>query len=255
MFVDSHTHLYLESFSDDRDKVIERAIKNGVTKMFLPNIDSRTIQPLCDLADSYRDNCFPMMGLHPGSVNENYKKELIIIEKQIQKRDFIAIGEIGIDLYRNKTFLNEQEAVFTIQIEWAKNLGLPIVIHARDSFKEIFKVLDKLWEPGLRGVFHSFTGNRQEAKRALSYDFFIGINGIVTFKNNDIAEIVEEIPINLILLETDAPFLSPVPFRGKRNESSYLIHIAGKISEIHKLSIGQVAEETTRNANNLFIKR
>jgi TatD DNase family protein len=193
-----------------------------------------------------------MMGLHPTSVKENFSSELGTIETELQKRRYSAIGEIGIDLYWDKTFVEKQKEAFQIQIKWAKELNLPIVIHARESFDEIFEVLDNTWEEGLTGVFHSFSGNRDHAQKALSYNFHIGINGIVTFKNNDIADVVSEIPLDRILLETDAPFLAPVPFRGKRNESSYLLHIAERISELHKLNIEEVAEVTTNNALNLF---
>ena len=252
MFIDSHTHLYLDSFSNDRDEVIKRAVNEGVSKMFLPNIDSGTITDMYELSDKYPEQCFPMMGLHPTSVKENYHEELKSIEKQFNRRKFIAIGEIGIDLYWDKTFIAEQKEVFRIQIEWARNLQLPIVIHARDSFDEIFEVLDNIWEDGLTGVFHSFSGDIQQAEKALSYQFYLGINGIITFKNSGLAEVLAEVPIDRILLETDAPFLSPAPLRGKRNESSNILHIAKKISEIYKLSMEQVAGITTRNALNLF---
>lgn len=252
MFVDSHTHLFLESFSDDRDAVIERALKKGVTKMLLPNIDVKTIPSLYELSDKYSGHCFPMMGLHPTSVKEDYREQLRIIEAELNAKDFVAIGETGIDLFWDGTYLEEQKDAFKTQIRWAKNKELPIVIHSRESFNEIFELLDEALEYGQTGVFHSFSGNIEQAEKALSYGFYIGINGIVTFKNNNIEHIVGEIPIERILLETDAPFLSPMPYRGKRNESSYLSFIAEKISEIHKLSIEQVAAITTSNALNLF---
>ncbi|MBN1133006.1 MAG: TatD family hydrolase [Bacteroidales bacterium] len=252
MFIDTHTHLYLDSFSDDRVEVMERALQNGVTRMLLPNIDSGTIQSLYTTTDQYSHICLPMMGLHPNSVKKNFKYELNTIEKQFQYRRFIAVGETGMDLYRNPEFALEQEIAFETQIRWARESGLPIVIHARQSFREIFKVLDKIREPGLKGVFHSFSGDIKEAEKALSYGFYIGINGMVTFKNSNIAGIVAGLPLERILLETDAPFLSPEPFRGKRNESSYLIYIAGKIAEIHRVSIKELADITTGNAERLF---
>lgn len=252
MFTDSHTHLYLDSFSDDRDQVIERAIGKGITKMLLPNIDVNTIDPLHELSDRYPENCFPMMGLHPTSIKGDYRAQLKVIESRLSVRNYAAIGESGIDLYWDKSFLKEQLDSFKIQIKWAKQLGIPIVIHSRNSFDEIFKTLDETWEEGLSGVFHSFSGNQKQLARALSFGFYIGINGIITFKNNDIADVVADIPLNRILLETDAPFLTPVPFRGKRNESSYLVYIAQKISEIYKLSVDQLAALTSENAADLF---
>lgn len=252
MFIDSHTHLYLEQFSNDRDEVIQRAIGEEVSKMFLPNIDVRTIVPMLELVDRFPENCFPMMGLHPTSVKEDYRDVLEEIKSHLDKRKFIAIGEVGIDLYWDKTFINEQKEAFSMQIEWAKKLQLPIVIHARDSFNEIFEVLDNIWEEGLTGVFHSFSGDLQQAEKALSYQFYLGINGIVTFKNSALADIVAKVPVERILLETDAPFLSPAPLRGKRNESCNILHIAKKISEIYNLSLSQLAEITSKNALNLF---
>lgn len=220
--------------------------------MFLPNIDARTIVPMLELVDRFPENCFPMMGLHPTSVKEDYQDVLEEIKSHLDKRKFIAIGEIGIDLYWDKTFINEQKEAFSMQIEWAKKLQLPIVIHARDSFNEIFEVLDNIWEEGLRGVFHSFSGDLRQAEKALSYQFYLGINGIVTFKNSALADIVAKVPVERILLETDAPFLSPAPLRGKRNESCNILHIAKKISEIYNLSLSQLAEITSKNALNLF---
>ena len=252
MYTDSHTHLYLDAFEDDRDQMIQRAIDSGVSRMLLPNIDSSSIGPLFALTKRFPDHCFPMMGLHPTSVKENYQEELMRIEAALKPKDIIAIGETGIDLYWDKTFLKEQEEVFSTQIAWAMELDLPLVIHARDSFQEIFGVLDRAGGPELRGVFHSFTGGPAELERALSYNFMIGINGIVTFKNSNLAEVVRKIPKNRLLLETDAPFLAPVPYRGKRNESSYLPETAAKVAEIHNLSKEEIARITTANAELLF---
>lgn len=252
MYTDSHTHLYHFAFEDDRDQMIQRAIDSGVIRMLLPNIDSSSIGPLFALAERFPDHCFPMMGLHPTSVKENYKEELKRIEEALGHKDFIAIGETGIDLYWDKTFLKEQEEAFITQIAWAMELDLPLVIHARDSFQEIFSVLDRAGGPNLRGVFHSFTGGPVELERALSYNFMIGINGIVTFKNSNLAEVVRKIPTNRLLLETDAPFLAPVPYRGRRNESSYLLETAAKVAEIHNLSKEEIARITFANAELLF---
>jgi TatD DNase family protein len=252
MFTDSHTHLYLDAFEADREQMIGRALRKGVTRMLMPNIDSSSIHPMLSLAEQFPDHCFPMMGLHPTSVRENYQEELELIEAGLNGVHFVGIGETGIDLYWDKTFLQLQEEVFATQIKWAMKLDLPIVIHARDSFPEIFRVLDAAGGPELRGVFHSFTGGTAELERALSYNFMIGINGIVTFRNSNLDEVVRAIPANRLLLETDAPFLAPVPYRGKRNESSYLIEIASKVAEILNLTIEEVAAVTSNNTEQLF---
>ena len=252
MFTDSHTHLYLNAFQADRDEMIQRALDAGITRMLLPNIDSGSMEPMFSLVEKFPEHCFPMMGLHPTSVKENYLEELRLVEAELKRADIIAIGETGIDLYWDKTFLKEQEKVFTTQIGWALELDLPLVIHARDSFQEIFSVLDRAGGPDLRGVFHSFTGGPDELERALSYNFMIGINGIVTFKNSNLGEVVRKIPTNRLLLETDSPFLAPVPYRGKRNESSYLIDTAAKVAEIHNLSKEEIARITSVNAEQLF---
>jgi TatD DNase family protein len=252
MYIDSHTHLYLDAFNEDRDAMLKRAMDAGLTKILLPNIDSSTTESMFNLADQYPGVCLPMMGLHPTSVKENYREELTSIEKQLEHPGIVAIGETGIDLYWDKTFIKEQEIVFKTQIQWAKELGLPLVIHARDSFPEIFRMLDESGTEGLRGVFHSFTGGPAELKKALTYDFMIGINGIVTFKNSDLGKTVSQIPLNRLLLETDAPFLAPAPFRGRRNESTYLIHIAAKVAEIHNLTSEELGVVTSNNALELF---
>ncbi|MCP4314119.1 MAG: TatD family hydrolase [Bacteroidetes bacterium] len=252
MYTDSHTHLYLEAFSDDRDDMVKRALDAGITKMLLPNIDSSTTEAMFNMAGDYPGICLPMMGLHPTSVKENYREELAAIEEQLNRPGVVAIGETGIDLYWDKTFIREQEFVFKAQIQWAKDLGLPLVIHARDSFQEIFRMLDETGTDRLEGVFHSFTGGASELKKALSYDFMIGINGIVTFKNSGLWEVVKDIPYDRLLLETDSPFLAPAPFRGRRNESSYLVHVATRVAEIYNLTIEELGDITTRNALGLF---
>ncbi|MCK4880558.1 MAG: TatD family hydrolase [Bacteroidales bacterium] len=252
MYTDSHTHLYLDAFEADREQMIQRALDAGVTRMLLPNIDSTSMEPMFSLAERFPDHCFPMMGLHPTSVKEDYIEELGCVEAALKRKDIIAIGETGIDLYWDKTFLKEQEEVFATQIRWAMELDLPLVIHARDSFQEIFSILDKDGGPKLRGVFHSFTGGPDELERALSYNFMIGINGIVTFKNSNLSEVVRAIPTNRLLLETDSPFLAPVPYRGKRNESSYLVETAEKAAEIYNLTKEEVAMITSSNAEQLF---
>lgn len=251
MYTDSHTHLYLEAFSDDREQMLERAVSAGVTRMFLPNIDSGTLEPMLNMASDHPFRCFPMMGLHPTSVNAGFREELDRIRMYLDRPGIIGIGETGMDLYRDRTYAGEQEESFRTQIGWAMERDLPIVIHARDSFREIFRVLDDIGT-GVRGVFHSFTGGIAELEKALSYGFMIGINGIVTFKNSGLAEIVRSIPPERLILETDAPFLAPVPRRGRRNESSYLVHIAEKVGEICNLNIQEVGAITTRNALALF---
>jgi TatD DNase family protein len=252
MYTDSHTHLYLDAFDTDRDMVVQRAIDAGVTRMLLPNIDSSTIDPLFSMAERFPAHCLPMMGLHPTSVRSNYREELQHIQSFIERQDIVAIGETGMDLYWDKTFVKEQEEVFAIQISWAMELDLPLVIHARDSFPEIFAVLDRAGGPKLRGVFHSFTGGPADLERALSYDFMIGINGIVTFKNSNLDQVTRAVPLNRLLLETDSPFLAPVPHRGRRNESSYLTEIASKVSEIYNLTTDEIARITSSNAEQLF---
>lgn len=251
-FIDTHTHLFLPEFDSDRDQVILNAHQNGVEKLLLPNVDRSTIENLVKLADRYPDFCHPMMGLHPTSVNENYKEELKNIEYWIEKRKFIAIGEIGIDLYWDTSFKTHQEEAFRYQIDLAKKLDLPIVIHARESFDEIFYIINDVIDDKLKGVFHAFTGNEVQAQQITDWGFKIGIGGIVTFKNSGLDKVVHNIDINHIVLETDSPYLAPVPKRGKRNESAYLPYIAQKIAEIKNISINEVAEITTFNAKQLF---
>jgi len=252
IYTDSHAHLYLEAFSGDRDQMIHRALDAGVRRMLLPNIDSTTAGAMFSLADRYPENCFPMMGLHPTSVKENHREERKRIESYLHRKGIIAVGEIGIDLYRDRTFHREQEEMFRIQVGWAKQLKLPVVIHSRDSFDEIFSLLDELGTDGLNGVFHSFTGNREQLEKALSYGFMIGINGIVTFKNSSLQKVIPVIPGDRLLIETDAPFLAPVPHRGKRNESSFVVEVAAKVAEILNLTKEEVARTTSRNAEQLF---
>lgn len=252
MFTDSHTHLYLDAFEKDRDQMIQRALEAGVSRMLLPNIDGSSVNPLFALAERYPGHCFPMMGLHPTSVKENYLEELNHIERQLDREGIIGIGETGIDLYWDQSYLRQQLEVFRTQIRWARELDLPLVIHARESFPEIFRTLNEAGGPGLKGVFHSFTGTMEDLEQALSFEFMIGINGIVTFKNSGLAEVVQSIPVRRLLLETDAPFLAPVPHRGRRNESSYLPEIAKKVAEIHNLTLEELATITAQNAEQLF---
>lgn len=250
--IDSHTHLYLDEFADDRPEVIARAINAGVTRLYLPNIDSTTIGDMMLLAEAYPENCFPMMGLHPTSVKGNYREELDVVRQWLSEGKFIAIGEIGIDLYWDKTFRTEQEEAFEKQLRWGIEYGLPVVIHARESFGEIYRVLDRVWQEGMTGVFHSFTGNHDDVKKITEYGFYFGLNGIITFKNSGMTDVIKSIPRNKIILETDSPFLAPVPRRGRRNESSYVRFVAEKLAGILGMSFSEVADLTTANAEKLF---
>ncbi|MEA3504066.1 MAG: TatD family hydrolase [Bacteroidota bacterium] len=253
IFTDTHTHLYLDDFDDDREDVIKRAIDNNIKYMLLPNIDSSSIKRLHDLCDRYPDNCLPMMGLHPTSVTENYKEELEIIKSQFLQRKYYAIGEIGIDLYWDKTFKEQQDYAFRKQIEWAIEMNLPIVIHARDSFEEIFNVVDEMNCDELTGVFHCFSGTKQQAEHIINYGGFkLGIGGVLTFKNSGLREEIANIDLKHIILETDSPYLTPAPHRGKRNESSYINNIATLLSEMKNESLETIAEITTNNAIDLF---
>lgn len=249
---DTHTHLYLEEFKNDREEMVERALENDVKYMLLPNIDSSSIDGMMELSEQFPKNCFPMMGLHPTSVKENYMEELELAEHWIEKEKYYAIGEIGIDLYWDKTFQKEQEIALAYQIELAIKHKLPIVIHMRDSFKEVYEVVKNYASPELTGVFHCFTGTHEQAEKIIDLNFYLGIGGVLTFKNSGLEKVVEKIDIKHLLLETDSPFLTPMPHRGKRNESAYTRFIAEKIAEIKNISLEKVAEITTSNANQLF---
>jgi len=252
MFVDSHSHIYSADFSLDRDEVITRALEAGVERIVLPNIDSSSIKPLLDLTDTVPGLFFPLVGLHPTSVKEDFRKELQILEYWLGKRRFYGIGEIGIDLFWDKSFLEEQIEAFTTQIGWAKSRNFPIVIHVRESFTEVMEQLRKVYTPDLRGVFHSFTGNLEEAEQIIELGFKIGINGIITFKNSDLGETIQKIDPKHILIETDSPWLAPVPHRGKRNECSYIVKVAEKIAQLHQTSIENIAAITSKNAKEMF---
>lgn len=253
MFVDTHTHLFSDAFDEDRNEVVQRAINAGVTKMLLPNIDLISIEKTFALSNAYPENCFPMMGLHPGSVGETVKEDLIRVKNALFNNKCIAVGEIGMDLYWDKTFIKEQADAFKEQVLWAKELKLPIVIHAREAFDEIFEIVDELNDEHLRGVFHCFTGNLDQANHILNYGGFkLGIGGVVTYKKSDLPETLSSVALSELILETDSPYLPPVPFRGKRNESSYLLHIAEKIADIYQLPLAKIGEETSKNAQELF---
>jgi len=250
--IDTHTHLFLPEFDNDRTDVIKRAIDKGVKKMFLPNVDKDTIAPMLEISELFPENCYPMIGLHPTSVKEGYMTELKIVEQWLSKRKFYAIGETGIDLYWDKKYIKEQIDVFNKQIRLSLINQLPVIIHSRNSFDEIFSVLKKINNRNLKGIFHSFTGSYEQALRVIELGFKIGIGGIVSFKNAGLDKVVEKIDLDHIVLETDSPYLAPVPKRGKRNESSYLLFTAAKIAEIKNISINKVADITTSNARQVF---
>ena len=250
--VDTHTHLYLKQFNEDIDSVINRSKDIGVKKFIFPAIDSSHFDSMHSLKNKYPDNIYLMSGLHPTNVKENYKNELDFVVDSLKTRDYVAIGEIGIDLYWDKTYLKQQQEAFTFQIRLAIKNNLPIVIHCREAFDEIFEILDKENCPKLRGVFHCFTGTLEQAQRAIDLGFVLGIGGVVTFKNGGIDKFLNQIELKHIVLETDSPYLAPVPFRGKRNESSYIVYVIEKLSEIYGLSNEEIADVTTKNAEKVF---
>ena len=249
---DTHTHLYSKQFDEDRQTMMHRALDNGVSRFFIPAIDSSYTESMLRLENDYPKNVFLMMGLHPTSVKENYLEELTIVKDWIERRSFYAVGEIGIDLYWDTSFLQQQQDAFKTQIKWAKEKNLPIVIHCRNSFDEIFEILEEEKDDKLFGIFHCFTGSLDQAQKAISYNMKLGIGGVVTFKNGGIDKILHEIPINNIVLETDSPYLAPVPFRGKRNESSYIIKVLDKLVDIYKLTPQEIALITTQNSIEIF---
>jgi TatD DNase family protein len=250
--IDTHTHLYLSDFDADRDAMIKRATDCGVVKLLLPNIDVQSVDQMLSAVSNYPGICFPMAGLHPTSVKDDYLVQLNKIEELFFKHKFVAIGEIGIDLYWDKTHLEEQKSAFRRQISFALEHGLPVVVHARESFSEVFSVLSEFGRKGLKGVFHAFTGSIKDAEKAIDIGFKLGIGGIVTFKNSGLDRVVKETGIRHLILETDSPYLSPVPHRGKRNESSYLCLINKKLAEIFGLSEKEVASVTFANSTELF---
>ena len=255
MLIDTHAHLYSSQFDNDRNEMIQRALNAGVEKFLLPNIDLDSVEGMYQLVNQFPTNCYPMMGLHPCSVTHEVTSQLQEIQHAFEGREYIAIGEIGIDLYWDKSTLEYQITAFRTQVEWAKQLKLPIVIHARDSFEQLFEQLDELNDESLSGVFHCFTGGIEEVNKILSYgNFMLGIGGVVTFKKSGLAEVLPHIPLDAIILETDSPYLSPSPNRGKRNESAYIVYIAEKLSEIYQIPLSTVVTITTANAYTLFPK-
>lgn len=253
MIIDTHTHLYSEQFNEDCSAMIKRAIAAGVERMYMPNIDLESIEGMHALEQEFPENCFAMMGLHPCSVDENWETVLETIKGHAFARKYAAVGEIGIDLYWDKTHVDAQKEAFRQQIRWAKELQIPIVIHARDSFPEIYEVLDQENDSQLRGIFHCFTGNHADVEKIKEYGgFYFGIGGVVTYKKSELPEVLPHVPLDRLLLETDAPYLPPVPYRGKRNESAYVIHTAEKIAEFLGLPLREIEQVTTTNALRLF---
>lgn len=252
IFTDTHSHIYSEEFAQDRKEMMQRAFEAGVQRIFVPSIDSTYTEKMYEIEKQYPDHVFLMMGLHPTYVKENYEEELAFVESELEKRKFYAIGEIGIDLFWDKTFLEQQKIAFKRQIQLAKNYKLPINIHCRDAFDEVFEVLETEKSDDLFGIFHCFTGTYEQALQAISYNLKLGIGGVATFKNGKIDQFLNEIDIKHIVLETDSPYLAPVPFRGKRNESSYTKLVAEKLALIYNVPIEEIAKITTENSKAIF---
>ena len=252
IITDTHTHLYSEAFEKDQDEMMSRALKAGVSRFFVPAIDSTYTAAMYALERKYPEHVFLMMGLHPTHVKEDYKEELTHVKTALAQRKFVAVGEIGIDLYWDKSTLKQQQEAFRTQIQWAKRYKLPIVIHCRDAFDEVFEILEEEKSEDLFGIFHCFTGTIEQAHRAISYNMKLGIGGVVTFKNGKIDQFLEQIDLAHIVLETDAPYLAPAPYRGKRNESAYILEVLEKLSLIYGKSMEEIAQITTNNSKNIF---
>lgn len=252
MITDTHTHLYSSQFNEDQKEMMQRAKDAGVSRFFIPAIDSSYTESMLKLEEDFPLDVYLMMGLHPTSVKENYLEELAHVKEWIDKKDFYAIGEIGIDLYWDKTLLKQQQAAFRTQISWAKEKKLPIVIHCREAFDEIFEILEEEKEEDLRGIFHCFTGTKEQAEQAISYNMKLGIGGVATFKNGKIDKFLNEIDIQHIVLETDAPYLAPTPYRGKRNESAFITNVVDKLVDIYGISFKEISEITTQNSKAVF---
>ena len=252
MLIDTHCHLYVDEFEEDRQQVMERAVAQGVERFYLPAIDSTVLNKILKMEKDFPGKCFAMMGLHPCSVKDNYTTELQLVEQQLSARRFAAIGETGLDFYWDKTFIPQQYDAFKKQIIWAKEYGIPVVIHSRQSTQECIDLIKELYDERLTGIFHCFGGSLEEARQISELGFYMGIGGIVTYKNSGLAAVMEQLPLDNIVLETDAPYLTPAPFRGKRNESAYLQYIVQKIADIKKMRVDEVAAITTSNAGKVF---
>ena len=251
-FIDTHAHLYSSPIKENIEGIMKSAMDNGIDTIIMPAIDSTTLEAMLEVEKTYPENCMAMMGLHPCSVKENVKEELAIIEAQLQKRKFIAIGEIGLDYYWDKTFTAQQMFAFEKQMDWALDYTLPIVIHTRNAMGETIEAVKPFAKKGLRGIFHCFSGSKESAEQIIAMGFHLGLGGVLTYKNAGVAEAIKDIPMQWLVLETDAPYLSPVPYRGKTNEPSYMIQVAMKLAEIKNLPLHEVAEMTTSNAEKLF---
>jgi len=252
MIIDTHSHIYLPEFRDDLDQMLTRAENEAINLILMPAIDNETHQSMLEIEAQYPGKSLSMMGLHPCSVKEGYKQELKIVEEYLEKRRFVAVGETGLDFYWDRTFTKEQYASFQIQIELAKQYNIPVVIHSRNSIDDCIKVIRENQQGNLKGVFHCFSGNEMQAKEIIDLGFYLGIGGVVTFKNSGLDKVMVDIDIKNIVLETDAPYLAPVPFRGKRNECSYLKYVVEKLAQIKNIAKEEVAKMTTKNAKELF---
>ena len=252
MLIDTHAHIYSEDFLHDVEEVLQRAYDNDVKKIVLPNIDSGSVKRMLDLTDAYPHLCFPLMGIHPTSIAADYREELEAVEYWLGKRKFYGIGEIGIDLYWDRSFYHEQEDAFRYQLKLAKSNQLPVVIHVRDSFDETYAIVKEEQDGNLKGIFHCFSGTEADAKKIVDLGFLLGIGGVVTFNNSNLKDAIKNVPVENLVLETDSPYLTPVPKRGKRNESAYLVYVAQTIAKIYDLSVNEIAEITSENARKLF---
>lgn len=250
--IDTHTHMFSSQFDEDREQIIKECIESGIETLLLPNINSETIEAMWSLCNSFPNNCFPMIGLHPCDVKEDYVKGLNIVLQELKSRKYVAVGEIGIDLHWDRSTIEIQKKAFDQQIKWALEFDLPIAIHIRESFEEVFQVLEQNLHPNLRGVFHCFTGNLDQARKAISMGFMLGVGGVVTFKNSGVDKVLQNIDLKHLVLETDSPYLAPTPLRGKRNDSRNLKLICDKLAQINGLTSDQVAKITTKNAKTLF---
>jgi TatD DNase family protein len=250
-WIDTHAHVYSDELKKDLDDVLNRARGSGIGKMFMPNIDHTSIDAMLEV-EARSPDCYSMMGLHPCSVRKDFEKELYLVEQWLSKRKFIAVGEMGTDLYWDKTFWEQQKEAFVIQVNWAKKYGLPIVIHCRESIDETIELLAPLLDKNLTGIFHCFSGNAEQAKKIVDVGFYLGIGGVATFKNGGLDSVLPTVPLDRIVLETDSPYLAPVPYRGKRNEPSYIPLIADKVAGIMKVTVDELKTATTQNALEIF---
>ena len=252
-FIDTHTHLFAEEFDEDRELAVTRAKEAGVTRMFMPNIDDTSIEALLSLCDTH-DGCYPLIGFHPTSVDADWKERLAVVERAFRSgHPFYGIGEVGLDFYWDDTFREEQMKVFDIQINWALEADLPLIIHSRSAQKELLEVMEPYRNTALRGIFHSFGGNEEEASELLEYtNFMLGINGILTFKKSTLPEVLKQVPLDRLVLETDSPYLAPVPHRGKRNESSFMVDTARRLADVYEVELAELSAKTTENALKVF---